>query len=290
MPQPITSDLGGDREKFLFYGEFGTGKTYAALTAPGPIYVMCVGPENELKTALGPSFTKQHGNKLSEIQYDVIEEPRGKRGMFTEATGYDRVCDTLDEALELRRKGDFPFQTLVIENATTLSEYAMHKVMVLGASGTGKESSKALKRLRDHNILIPADYDYKSEMSLMDQFIDWVYHLDVHVVLIAHEHVESTFDRTERTQHIVSLKPQFIGKNRINIPRLFDNVWRFSAAGGHKGRRYMAQTDGTDDPPVKAKTRVGGILPLMYSNVNLEDAIAKIQKASKEALQQEAVS
>jgi hypothetical protein len=204
--------------------------------------------------------------------------------MFVEAVGYDRVCDALDQALEMRRKGDLPFQTLIIENATTLSEYAMNKVMVLGASGTGAESSKALKRLRDHNILIPADYDYKSEMSLMDQFIDWVYHLDVHVVLIAHEHTETSFSRESRTSQVLSIKPQFIGKNRINIPRLFDNVWRFSASGSFKGRRYEAQTDGTDDPPVKAKTRIGGVLPLRYPNVNVEEAIKKLQDAGKEAL------
>jgi len=98
MPSLLTPDLIGDSEKFLFYGEPKTGKTFAALTAPDPIYAISVGNIDELETAFGKDFKDKHPGKI--IYHDVAEETFGKQGEWSGAVGFDNVCDLLDAALE----------------------------------------------------------------------------------------------------------------------------------------------------------------------------------------------
>lgn len=269
--------IGGDSEKFLFYGDPGTGKTFAAHTAPGPIFTLVVGPENELKATKSVDFQKKYPGKAEQIYYATARENYTEHGKFKTAEGFDMAGDILDEAFKQKLAGDLDFKTLVIDNATVLIEYQMNKVLELGPVGDRSSKSKALATLQKEGILIPVDYDYKGQMSLMQQIITFVTEQNVHLVLVAHERVETVSD--DRKKIITGIGPQFTGRNRTLIPNRFDNVWRFTASGTAKARQFKAQTVGSSDPPTMAKTRIGSVVPFLYSDVNLEETIAKFHKA-----------
>lgn len=274
-PQLLTPDLVGTREKFLIYGEPGTGKTRAALTAPGPIYFLAIGGPNEVKTYFSPSFRQAFPDK--KVYLDVAEESIDERGQFDEAVGFDRACDLLDDALEADRKGDLNFETIVIDNATILSEFQMNKVFEISQIDAKDKTKTALRKLRDHGIYTPADYDWGGAQSLMGKFVSWLFKLDKHIVFVAHEHQDTTTDRASHTQIIQSVKPLFIGKQRNQIANLFDNVWRMTM----NGQFFEARTVATDRPfSVIAKTRVGGVLDRDFRDVDLEWAIQQLQDAA----------
>jgi hypothetical protein len=281
MPQKLGDEVVGMREKFLLYGAPGTGKTFAAGTAPRP-YFLIAGPPNEVKTLRAPQFLDRYSNQ--EIYYDFIIEETGKRGVFEEAKAFDRACDLLDDALtrDADEDDDFSFETLVVDNATVLLSYQMHKAMEFNSTRQ-KSGKTTLKNLQMDNILIPADNDYMSQMSLMNQFVDWLFKIDKHVVLIAHEYMETSFDRKTRQTSIHAIKPLFTGKQRTEIPRAFDNVWRFEVSGSGRSTLYEAQTAGSNEPTILAKTRFGGVLRQKERDVNLTEIIQQFQSVgSKE--------
>ena len=278
-PIKLDSSIVGDREKILLYGLGGAGKTFTALTAPGPIYCIVFGGPNELKTGMSKDFKDKYPKQ--EIYYDFAVEPLGERGHFKEASAYDHACDLLDDALEQEEKGDFTFKTLVIDSASGLRSYAMNKAMEVNfhraSSGTQKT---ALARLRQENIIIPGDNDYMSEMSLTTQFMDWVFRLDKHLVVVTHEWQQKKFDRATRETTVSWRCPLFTGKNRESIPNLFDNVWHVEPI--QKGRGIVAQLETVGSADTYGKTRMGGVLAPVIRDPNLADIITKMQESVKE--------
>lgn len=275
MPTELTSEIVGGREKFLIYGLSGVGKTYASGTMPGPIYDLCVGGPNELKTLMAPAFRERYSDQ--KIYFDFVRENRGPQGKFETAEAFDIAGDLLDEAFELDRKGDMPFESLVLDNSTSFSDIAMNKSIQINASFS-RGGKTALGKLRDEGVLVPSDADWGSEMSLMKKLITWCWEQDKHFCLIAHEWVTSTTDRSTHTSTVTSRRPLFIGKNREWIPNLFDNVWYFEAVGGKKSRRYEALTQG--DAITMAKTRMGGVLDVRERDVNFMEIIQRFKEAS----------
>lgn len=277
MSVELTADVVGTREKALFYGEPGTGKTRAALTAPGPLYFLAIGGPNEAKTFFDREFQKtEHAKK--KIWLDVAEESLDKRGNFDEAVGFDMACDLLDAALEADDKGEKPFETIIVDNATILSEYQMNKVLEISHGGAKDKTATAYTKLQDHGIVIPHDTDWGGAQSLMARFVSWLFKIDKNVVLVAHEHKDTTTDRALRLQVIQAVKPLFIGKQRDMIANMFDNVWRFTK----NGQFYEARTiPGGQSYSVIAKTRVGHVLDNDYRNVDLTEAFAELQAAAR---------
>jgi len=100
MPEPLTSSIIGEREKFLLYGAPKRGKTFCALTAPGPIYFLAIGGPNEAKTYFSKQFQEKHGKK--EILIDAALENVDKHGRCKTPVGFDHACNLLDETLELK--------------------------------------------------------------------------------------------------------------------------------------------------------------------------------------------
>lgn len=276
MPPILVDDsIVGEHEKFLIYGSFGTGKTFAAGTMPGTIFSLVLGGKNELKTYRAPDFLKAHPEKDGMIYMDWVREKIGRRGIVSKAEAYDIACDKLDEALDLEKKGDFQFDSLVIDAATGLRNVAMNKAIeITHDMAKGKEKT-ALTRLKDYGIRMPQDQDYGSEQSLIWKFVNWVFELEKHVCLITHEWIEAKTDRGTRTQTVISRKPLFTGKHRTDIPMMFDNVWRFSVSSGERSRQFDVQTIGDDI--IEAKTRYGGVLGPMERNINFEKVIERFK-------------
>jgi len=275
-PQLISPAILDDNEKCLLYGVAGTGKTFAALTAPEPILFLAIGGENEAKTYFSKQFQSKYGKK--EIYVEAIKENIGARGKIIKATGFDLVCDALDTALELDAKGEMQFNTLVIDNATMLSAMQAHKVIEITSKGASADKDSAYEKFKKSGILTLYDSDYKAIQSLMWQWVNWVFSLPKNVVFIAHEYIDTVPNRKTQSQDVVGVKPQFYGRHRTDIPNMFDNVWRFQ----RNGQEYEARTVSQGKPyEIVAKTRVGGVLSANYSDVNLTQAFDRLQKQAK---------
>ena len=277
-PVPLTSAIIEDNEKVLLYGHPSMGKTHAALTAPGPIYFLAIGGPNEVKPYFGKNFQDKHGKK--EIIIDIAREPRGKKGRFINAVGFDIACTLLDEALELDDRGKIEFATIVIDNATVLEEFQMNKVIQISDATRSADSKgeSTYSKFMDSGILHPADHDWGAAQSLMQKFTSWLFSLDKNVVFVAHEHETTVANRATQSSDIIAVKPLFVGKQRTRIANMFDNVWRFYT----HGQLYVARTTPQDKPfTVIAKTRIGGVISPDYPDVNLTKAFKKLQDQAR---------
>jgi hypothetical protein len=277
MPQLITDDIIGQYEKFLFYGPPGSGKTFASLTGPPPTYSIVFGGANELKTARSIDFRNKYPELEGQLYFDAVEEELGERGHFVSATAYDKAGDLISDALEAEERGDFEFNTLVIDSATGLRRFAMNKAMEVNYERSKKKSDTALQRFRDANIIIPGDNDYMSEMSLTMQLMEWVFNLDKNVIVVTHQHIAKKFNRGTRENIISAINPLFTGNHREFIPAIFDNVWFFQPVFSGKSCIGEAQTVGDDTR--YAKTRLGGVLPQKLRDVNVRSVIERFRGA-----------
>lgn len=279
MPQLLNSSIIGERSKYLSFGEMGSGKTFAAGTMPGRIYVLCIGGGNEVITLMSPDFKQKHPEKNGLITWDSVKESLGKRGIFTKPTGYDAACDLLDVALELDRKEEVLFDSLVVDGSTGLRGFAMNKSMQITYDTAKTADKTSLKKMQEHGIVTPRDNDYFGEQSLIWKFVNWCFSLDKHFNLITHVWKESKTDRASRESTVTKRQPAFTGKQRDSIPTLFDNVWYFETSGGKRSTVYEARTQG--DEVVQARTRVGGVLPAVYRDVDYTDATKKFLEAAE---------
>lgn len=271
MPHPVDGSIVGEREKFLIYGGFGTGKTFASGTMPGQVYHLVFGGPNELKTLRSPDFMGMYPDAAGKHHFDYVKENLGARGIFQAANAYDWACDRLDEALLAEEKGDFKFDSLVLDGATGLRSFGMNKAIEITSDMAASQQKTALQRLKNHGIIIAGDNDWGAEQSLTMKFLNWVFELDKHLLIITHEWRQEKHDRKTRESTIVQVSPLFTGKHRVDVPAMFDNVWRFTVSGGERSRVFEVQTVGDD--VVDAKTRYGGLLSAVERNINFTDAI-----------------
>lgn len=286
MPELLTSQVVGKHEKVLLYGDPKTGKTFAAGTMPGTIYVLCLGGENELKTYFSADFLRKHPGKKGKIYYDFVKEKLGKRGRFVDAEAFDWAGDKLDEMLEAERTGKIPhIDSVVIDNATTLRQYAMFKSISI-SWGRDAKTKASMTRYRDEGMLIPGDNDYFGEQSLIQQIINWLFDLEKHILVVTHEWKQTKQDRETRTRDVTRVMPLFTGKQRDDIPLMFDNVWRnTSIPAGRKGIISETQTVGND--MVQAGTRLGGVLDNQVRDINIASSIQEMITASGKEVQDE---
>ena len=274
-PEPISPEILDDNEKFLLYGQAKTGKTHTALTAPEPILFHAIGGKNEAKTYYSKDFQDRHGKK--EIILDVAREQYDKYGRCKNPIGYDMACAQLERNLELDEQGKLKtstggFSTLIVDNASVLTEFQSNKVFyLLDMLGAGGEKTTYAKMMA-HGIRTEIDGDWKGIMSLMKDYVSWLFSLEKIVIFIAHEYEVEVRSRSKQSTTVVGVKPQFIGKHRNKLPSDFDNVWRHHRNGQFFEARTIAQGA---EPKVTAGSRIGGIIPANYRNPNISETISK---------------
>lgn len=284
MAQVVDEAVVGEHEKILLYGAPKTGKTFAAATAPGNIYFLVIGNDNEIKTVQSPDFLDKYPEKRGRIAFDSVTETRGDRGSFEQARAFDEACDLLDQAIEEDEAGDFVLDggidTIVIDNATMLNTVQMNKAIEFNHARQSSKNKTTLTQLKEEGLLIPGDNDWMSQMSLMSKFVTWLFRLNYHVIFVAHEWKETSYDRSTRQRSVNKVRPLFTGKHREDIPMMFDNVWRMTAEGGGRSRRYCATTQGNEK--VLAGTRFGGVLNEKIRDLDISEAIEKMQSVAQE--------
>jgi len=273
--QPLTTDILEDNEKFLLYGEPGMGKTFCALTLPEPIFFLAIGGPNEAKTYFSKDFQDKYGKK--EIHIGVAQEKTGKMGRVDTPEGFDNACRLLDDAFEMDAKGQMQFNSIIIDNATVLSEYQMYKAVYwdYGQKDPKKQDDTTYTKYIEEGLLFPYDRDWGSTQSIMRKFVSWLFRMEKHIAFIAHEHKTEVKDRKSQTSTTTALKPLFIGKDRDQVANAFDNVWQFS----RNGQQYVARTTAQgQNPRIIAKSRIGGLIRDNYANPDLSEAIKKYKE------------
>lgn len=278
MPQQISPAMLGRKDRFLLYGDSGTGKTHCALTAPPPIYYVCTGAENELDTFYSKNFQdnykKLHGHFLQEkdLQYDFVDLPFSWKN--DDASGFDQIKAKVEKAVVESIGGGFQFNSVVFDNASTLIDLQIEKAIKLSAISSSTDKSTE-KKYNETGILQVADFEWKDVMNMMEKFLSEVFVLDKVFVVIAHEWEQVVTDRATKVQSTTKIKPAFIGKQRDDIPNMFSNVWRMY---NYADNKTAARTIGKDSNPVTiAKTRIGGIIPTEWPDPDIQIAIQKFK-------------
>lgn len=280
MPQQISPSIIGKKDKFLIYGDPGTGKTHLALSAPTPIYYVCTGLEEELQTFYSKRFQekykKVHGHYLQEkdVIFDAVDLAFSWKN--EDATGFDQVKDLIQKAVNMEKAGEIKFNSIVIDNISTLTELQIEKAIQL--SNTSKpveqKSKSTQEKYVESGVLQIADFEWKDVMNMMSKFLSEAFVLDKHFIIIAHEWEQVVTDRATKVQSTTKVKPAFIGKQRDQIANLFSNVWRLY----NVGNITAARTVGKDaNPEVIAKSRVGGVISDDWPDPDIQIAIQKFR-------------
>lgn len=282
-PQPISPELVlSGSEKFLLYGDPKVGKTHCALTLPPPIYYICTGSKDELQTFYSKRFQeKKYVNKLLEKDLLVDYVNLTFNWKLGEVNGYDQVKNLIEKALELEQKGEIHFNSIVIDNITTLTELQIEKAIRLAdtsrpAGATGKSTAEKFDQT---GVMQVADFEWKDVMNMMQKFLGELLVLNKNFAIIAHEWTQTVSDRGTKQVVEVAIKPSFIGKQRDTMANLFSNIWRIYPSG----QLSAARTVGKDkDPNIIAGTRIGGIIPDDYPDPDLSFVINKFKAHAEE--------
>jgi len=275
-PTPISPDIIGENELTLLYGKPKTGKTFAALTAPPPIYFLSVGMENEAKVYYSKPFQQKYAARLKpdDLQIDVGQTSQ-------------EVKDLAEAAIEGDADGSgFQFNTIVVDSATPLTEFHLDVALEISYGAkveAGRGTSKTAKaKLEEYGALVPQKGDWGIAQGIMKRFVSELVRVGKHIVFIAHEY-ETYQAGPQQTQILAGVEPSFIGKQRTQIGNVFDNVWRMTKAGDDA---YVARTEAGTSPKggysIIAGSRMGGVLPKDYINPDLTKAYQELRDYAEE--------
>ncbi len=204
----------------LVYGGMGTGKTNLLKTCRLPVLVHSFDP--------GGTKTIRDEIKAGKIAADTrfeIEDADNPSAFALWDAEYDR----------LKQGGMFKgIGTYVIDSATTWSSAAMNVTLKKAGRAGGT----------------PQQNDYLPTMVMLESAIKDICSLPCDIILIAHEDV----DKDEVTGRMM-IGPAFIGKLKMRIPILFDEIYCATAKEASSGVKYTLLTRATG--LYKARTRLG---------------------------------
>lgn len=254
----------------LVYGAAGVGKTHYAGTAGSRTVIFNTGVG--ISTLQSPGFQKRYPgtDPIIETVYEGI--------LPDKASGHDELCDKLDFYLNPNNPEFNEYDTIVVDDATSLKRMAMSKGLEINHD-FGK--SKSLEASRKHGSLTVAVQDYGEEMAIVDQFItDYIMLCkkhNKHFILLAHERVEyGKAPGIGQPPPVIKVRPGFTGRTfPDSVTGHFDHVWYFETQGGGDRIFYSARTAG--DSALVAKTRWDGVFPVMLKNPNFLDVVKTIR-------------
>lgn len=241
------ADLDPKKKKnILLVGDSGTGKTCFAGTAPGRIHVCDF--DGKIGSLAG-HLKVNNSEALDRISYEQYLPSKltpGKQGgLFDQAM---RDLEKLDPE-------DFPYDTLVVDSLTTMSDEIMKLIM---------KSNPGITRYNTKIAQAPALQDYGLFRTYMKSVISTVLSFPCHVIFTAH--IERSKD--EMTGRIVQL-PMLTGKLAAELPIYFDEVYKTVVDTDKNGKvQYMAQTQA--DKQFNCRTQISGLpamIPLDFNEL-----------------------
>ncbi len=193
-----TSDINIDlsNSSFLIIGDSGTGKTRLAGTFPKPYFF-----------DMDKGMASLRG---MDIEYDTFKDssPKGTpmpdRGIYPYGTAWQKFMDKANEIGEQIDKGTCPFETLVVDSVTTLTQICMNYVL--------KQKNKVGGP--------PEIQHYGMQMELLktvfDQLTSWP------LIKVVVSHVQRTENQVTEQEQML---PLVTGKLAGLLPVYFDEVY-----------------------------------------------------------------
>jgi AAA domain len=201
--------------KALAFGRFKVGKTFGSATFPRPNYMDFDGG---IATLLNPDFVKRHGYK-KDIEFEhFFEKSVDKNGVVRSHNAFDDACRYFDKwmAAGMRDK----FDTWIVDSATSLSQFAMNKGMILLGGPGLSIASKTHQQAVNTGVVYPKMQDYGVERGMVTQFIRMLLTADKNVLVLCHEK-----EITDDNGNLKAIVPLLTGKGVEEIPIMFDEVW-----------------------------------------------------------------
>lgn len=209
------SDLPRKAPKILLYGPAGRGKTALALTLGARAQVL------DLDDGLMTAMTLQ--DQWTQARQSVDAE-QFLEDIPTQARAFQRVKAHILKTSNEIRAGRWPYQALIIDSLTALSEFAVRSVM--GASGKLGEA--------------PQIQHWGAAFIEIENVMIMLRSMPIPVILVAHDQTKN-IDGVDMTEIAVP------GRNLpAKITRFFDEVFymKVRPMGGGKSQ-YLLQTRST---------------------------------------------
>lgn len=242
------SELDPNKNKnILLVGDSGTGKTCFSGTAPGKVHVCDF--DGKISSLAG------HLKVINPAALDRISyEQYLPRKAFPGHEG-GTFNDDMGKLEKLAAEGKFPYDTIVIDSLTTMSDEVMKYLMKL---------NPGVKRTVTKGAQAPALQDYGLFRIFMKQMITSILSFPCNVIFTAH--IERTKD--EHTGRIIQT-PMLTGKLSAELPIYFDEVYKTVIETDKDGKTtYMAQTKA--DKQFSCRTQIPGLpalIPLDFAEL-----------------------
>lgn len=247
----------GEALTILLYGGSGVGKSWFAGTCGTRTLIINTG--QGLETLKSKAFRLKYPDSNPTI-IDIRETAKN-------ATAFDAVCDALDSSV-----GTGEFDTIVIDDATFLSQFAQAKAIEMNYdSGKSKGGKK--------KIPMPVLADYGTEQSIVKWFLSTYTSLAKEVgfnfILLAHDRSLYSQQKGEDSK-LKKVFPNFVGKDYFApsvVPAFFDEVWFMYTHGGKRRIRTQA------NEIVVAKSRNSGSLQEVEEDPSFPTLMKKIKES-----------
>jgi hypothetical protein len=280
--------------KALCFGRFKVGKTAGASTWPRTNFMDL---DRGIATLLNPDIVKKYGYK-PDIQFEqFFERNVDKAGVVRSHNAFDDASRYFDACMSTgadwvspytgikTRVGRDLFDTWVVDSATSLSQFAMNKGIILLGGPQLSIASKTHAQAVNTGIIYPRQQDYGVERNMVTQFIRMVLNTDKNVLVLCHEK-----ELTDDNGNLKATVPLLTGKGVEEIPIMFDEVWNVQRRPIGPEIVTLLITQQTTTMKVGSRLGIPNNTPFEYGAVRkVLDSLKEQRTASKQSLPKETV-
>ncbi len=208
----------------LVYGDFGTGKSQLASTAPTPVFIDCFDPGGTKTAALQPLIDRG----------DIVVESKWEKDSWKDPWAFR---DWEREMAERQKEGMFDhFATYMLDSVTKWADCMMFEILRRGTKGVTRKGQS------------PELQDYLVQQLTTVDWLGVLMSLPCHVIVTGH----MAFMKDE-LRGSIETGLLLAGKLTEKVPLVFDEKWisRVRSDGDYK---LQVHSDGR----YKAETRMGG--------------------------------
>lgn len=264
----------GEALSVLIYGKSGVGKTFFGGSIGNRGIFFDLGNGHSTLT----SSTFKQKNPTSNPIVEIIHETTTNRGLVLKPTGFDSLCDKLDDYFDTKSAD---FDSIVIDDFTSLTQLALNKALDLNKS-SGKSLTLATAQT-SRAIPLTAVQDYGTLIDILKFFlgtyITRAKATGKHFIILAHERTIYKPGKIGEDAKLNKVFPHAPGKDNFApsvLPAFFDEVYHLEMKGNT--RTFRTQPNEI----YLAKTRHSGELNQFEDNLNFTNWLAKIRGVNSE--------
>lgn len=229
---PISAKLGP--KTYLFYGPPGAGKTTAAAMHPGKrkLWLDMDDKIGELENLTQDQKSRIEVWRCDEplggdsITYQAVDPTR--KNVYVhfdpktkEPLGYRKLVAIVNELLALKHSGDFPFDAVVLDSLTRVSDHLVALTMWT------------------HKVSQMTETLWGTVSNNLNMFLQGYLHLPCDRIVIGHDKHQVKRDRDGNILEETT-RPMVVGQMANNLPQHFSEVYYFM--GRSRDGQYKIQT------------------------------------------------